>query len=328
MGRLLQAARLVDSSLAANVKQADFLSYLVNLGGVYSKVATTTTPTTFLDFAWNNRPQEAAAQLKEWLQNSISVNNQIELAASLSRFGITSSNLDGPFNIISINDILETTKPSSSVLLSTGNNTVLVSSTLEVRRPLVLAEIDFLKQIFGDSVDYSQVEIWVGSPALTLSQGRAFVERNTIHLPANLSTGRPVLTGFSKWLSSEALPLFVHEMTHVWQFQNGGWTYAPSAFLAQQQAIILTGSDFIAYKWRLVRNQKWQYWNPEQQAAAIEEYYVLSQKIQSGVKLTSADKEDWSILSRKAGLVRLKVGAPDGRTVTQYIDSWAKYWTF
>ena len=41
----------------------------------------------------------------------------------------------------------------------------------------------------------------------------------------------------------------VHEMTHVYQYQTGGWGYAPEALWAQFKSFVTTGDRGGAYDW-------------------------------------------------------------------------------
>jgi hypothetical protein len=172
-------------------------------------------------------------------------------------------------------------------------------------------EIRYLKRIFGNSIDYSKVIIHVDSSLLSFSGGRAFVEGNIIHMRKTWS-----------------MSLLVHEMTHVWQYQTGGWKYATDAIIAQQQSIITTGSDRSAYNWKLVRNKSWKDWNPEQQARAVEDYHNLLTKVSNKQKLSKSERIDFSFLSKKVQLVKKGQGAPSWSNVLQYIDDWSKYWQF
>jgi hypothetical protein len=65
-------------------------------------------------------------------------------------------------------------------------------------------------------------------------------------------------------------------MGHVWQSQNGGLAYIPKSLWAQLAAAVRTGSRRGAYDWESMHaaGVPWGKWNPEQQASAIEDYFI------------------------------------------------------
>lgn len=121
-----------------------------------------------------------------------------------------------------------------------------------IERGLTSAELDVLKtQLFGDSVDFSKVRITEGDDiATSLADGRPVTIGNTIHVPTDRL---PVDTG-----------LLMHEMVHVWQYQNGGSDYAPKALWAQNFG---DGYDF---KKGIDEGKSWSELNPEQQGKLLQ----------------------------------------------------------
>jgi hypothetical protein len=115
-------------------------------------------------------------------------------------------------------------------------------------RGLTVEEIALLSPIFGDKVDYAKVRI---------------VEFDLVKYGA-----QAVVMGNRILVAPQAMPiskeLLVHEMAHVWQYQNGGWGYVPRAIRGQRSA---EGYDFIA---GLCQGKRWEELNPEQQAAFVE----------------------------------------------------------
>lgn len=69
--------------------------------------------------------------------------------------------------------------------------------------------------------------------------------------------------------------LLIHELEHVYQYQNDGLWYIPKSLYAQLLARITTGSRNGAYNWQEAMMQKkpWDMWNPEEQAEAISDYF-------------------------------------------------------
>ena len=48
----------------------------------------------------------------------------------------------------------------------------------------------------------------------------------------------------------------IHEMGHVWQYQNGGLAYIPESLWAQLKAAVSGKNRNAAYDWRTVHDAK------------------------------------------------------------------------
>ena len=88
------------------------------------------------------------------------------------------------------------------------------------------------KRYFGDSVDFSLVELNESSALVTANQhfnnsARPFVWGNTINFDNKINFDDPAEVG-----------TFLHEMTHVWQFQQTG-------VLSTGEGVVLAGKDFL-----------------------------------------------------------------------------------
>jgi hypothetical protein len=128
-------------------------------------------------------------------------------------------------------------------------------------RGLTGDEIAELKKIFGENIDYSQVRIKDGPEAgiASLNDGnRAFTSGNTIYMKRDKS-------------APDYLETLVHEMTHVWQFQNGGTAYQAQSLTAQGES-----PNNGAYDWQaaMQAGKSWSELNPEEQAKLIEDGYA------------------------------------------------------
>lgn len=115
-------------------------------------------------------------------------------------------------------------------------------------RPLSQAEIDYLRPIYGDSIDYSDVTVQSGGVKEVLNLN-AHVVGNDIFMPEDsFLNGGPGLTG-------SGLVLLSHEMGHIWQFQNEGPEYIHTALADQHNH----GGDGVgsgeAYDWLHVADQ-------------------------------------------------------------------------
>ncbi len=132
-----------------------------------------------------------------------------------------------------------------------------------VSEGLSAGQIEQLRPIFQDSIDYKRVKIEQGPDWMFAANGnRAFVTGNTVHLPADVSFNGDLL---------------VHELTHVWQYQNGGVGYAFRALSAQMKSRQENGSDLQAYSYArdLIAGKVWAELNPEQQAEIVVAAHAL-----------------------------------------------------
>jgi ADP-dependent phosphofructokinase/glucokinase len=117
---------------------------------------------------------------------------------------------------------------------------------------LISQHIIELEKIFLSTVDYTKVVIKAGNSHLLTVSGRAFVMGNTIYMPKETYT----------------MSLLIHEMVHIWQYQNRGYDYISKSLRGQYLG---EGYDFV----KGIENGKpWAELNPEQQAALIEKAYI------------------------------------------------------
>jgi hypothetical protein len=174
-------------------------------------------------------------------------------------------------------------------------------------RPLFDSEIKYAKEIFADSLDYSVIRITRHNLAST---GASKTIGNTIHLQDG-DEKYPLFAQDGKNLTEIGRRVLIHEMAHVWQYQNGGWKYAPDSLLSQLGAFITTGKRENAYHWKEPHSKKvpWEQWNPEQQASAVEEYNVRLRNIKSGSDKTE-DFQIVAVLKPYIDLVQKREGAP------------------
>jgi hypothetical protein len=168
-------------------------------------------------------------------------------------------------------------------------------------RSLTSEETTEAREVFAESLDYTQVEITRGS---VFAVGAARTIGNTIHLEAGHFVGDTLE------LSAAGRTTLIHEMGHVWQYQNGGLAYIPESILAQLRYGRSTGPGS-AYDWRGAHDagKPWSEWNPEQQAQAIQTYNDLLHKQKAGTA-TLDDLHVLSILLAYIELVRRGEGAP------------------
>lgn len=95
-------------------------------------------------------------------------------------------------------------------------------------RPMTAGEIALARPLFGDSIDYTKIRIFNRKAFLPGKAGTiAQASRNSLFLGEKMDEYRrdfgavlqPSATGAA--LESDHAGDFVHELTHVWQYQNG-----------------------------------------------------------------------------------------------------------
>jgi Domain of unknown function (DUF4157) len=171
-------------------------------------------------------------------------------------------------------------------------------------RSLTAEEIRYAREIYLDSIDYSKITITRDS---VLALGAPRTIGNTIHLKSDWGA----FVGDTLELTEQGKVTLIHEMGHVWQYQNGGLAYMPQSIIAQLRATVSGGNRNAAYDWRAAHRAgiPWEEWNPEQQAEAIEDYNVLLRKQQAGTA-TTAELHELSVLLPYIERVRRREGAP------------------
>ncbi len=144
-----------------------------------------------------------------------------------------------------------------------------------ITRQMNSAEISYATTIFQSSVDFSKV--WLSRDDLA-SAGSTKTIGNDISFQSRWGRwdlwDKPSTAGVRCNLTDVGLEIMIHELTHVWQYQNGGGGYAIASLTSQFAAFITTGDRDGAYRWQgpFGENKRWEDWNPEQQAAAVEDY--------------------------------------------------------
>ena len=170
-------------------------------------------------------------------------------------------------------------------------------------RGLSAEERALAAEIFADSLVCEPVRLTRDS---VMALGAPKAIGNTIHLRSDWGH----FVGDTLSLTREGRVTLIHELVHVWQFQNGGLAYIPSSLVAQLSAWLQTGSRGGAYRWRqaLERARPWHAWNPEQQAQAVEEFAGSSWRIASG-RGTPSDVQIVTLLTPVVAQLRQGEGA-------------------
>ena len=128
-----------------------------------------------------------------------------------------------------------------------------------VARPLTAGEVALARSVFGDAIDYGQVQ-------LVRRKWWPFQPRNTVMAPTGNIHFHPHDDLWSEDFAGEPLHrqgLFIHEMTHVWQSQTRGRFYLP-----------LMRHPFCSYAYRIEEGRPFDWYGLEQQAEIVRHRFL------------------------------------------------------
>ncbi|MEM7664494.1 MAG: vgr related protein [Pseudomonadota bacterium] len=150
-------------------------------------------------------------------------------------------------------------------------------------RHLTPGEVAIARTVFGDAIDYSQVQ-------LRRRKWFPFQPRKITMAPRGHLHFHPDGTAYCDDFSQESLlrqGLLIHELTHVWQTQTrGGWY------------LLLNRHPFCRYSYSLKPGQPFTAYGIEQQAEIVKHAFWL----RHGVKMAGvADKAAYDVLVRFPG---------------------------
>ncbi|CAN5923776.1 hypothetical protein BH11MYX3_BH11MYX3_00370 [soil metagenome] len=156
-----------------------------------------------------------------------------------------------------------------------------VEEVAQPNRALTTGEIALLRPIFRDGIDYVRVRVINNS--FPLQPANVYMTpRGHVYAPDGLWSD-----DFSA-ASRGVRAVFVHEMTHVWQFANG-------MDLIGQGVVEFThyrGQYEKAYPYELARDRDLVEYGMEQQASIIEDYYVIMVDHDRPHRITNAGLSD------------------------------------
>lgn len=140
--------------------------------------------------------------------------------------------------------------------------TVLVAQTA---RPLTQGEIALARKIFGNKIDYTKVKVIHNKAYFFQQRGRIMTPDGNIYAP-DKSYSTDYFTKATPdgrtLLSTQAL--FLHEMTHVWQSQQGMWVKTRGLNRTYDYNLDEVGAELFTN------------YGIEQQAMLVQDYYTLS----------------------------------------------------
>ncbi len=127
-------------------------------------------------------------------------------------------------------------------------------------RPLTAEELEISKTYFGDTINYDLVRVHPSANLTANKFALAYVSFNTIN------HWRPI-----------SRDVFIHEMMHVWQYQNLGAIYAIKALHAQSRGNAYDYGGFEGLYHAMLQGKELLSFNFEQQAEIIQDYCRLSE---------------------------------------------------
>jgi hypothetical protein len=139
-------------------------------------------------------------------------------------------------------------------------------------RKLTLGEIELARGVFDDSIKYEKVKIHRGKYFFGQPAGSGMTPNGEIYVADDARLKNFL---YKKDYSIESLGLkafFIHEMAHVWQYQNKIIRVKTAAVLGQIRHF---GRYSKMYRYTLDANKKLIDYGIEQQAAIIEDYYIV-----------------------------------------------------
>lgn len=153
-----------------------------------------------------------------------------------------------------------------------------VAVKIGTKRKLTSGEIAMSQLVFKDSIDYSKVWIHLGGLIHTKT-GNAMTPAGEIYLPKD---DYLKITDFST-AKANVRHWFIHEMTHVWQYQMGavnGWLgikqLCRGGYTSEVNSVDSGQDELKAYDTDLMGrdiNKKFQDFNFEQQGRIIEFWF-------------------------------------------------------
>ena len=129
----------------------------------------------------------------------------------------------------------------------------------KISRSLTAGEKALVRSVFGDAIDCSQVKLVRG-------KWWPFQPRRSAMAPMGNIYFHPDGGGWSEDFSKESLGaqgFFIHEMTHVWQAQQGGRFYLP-----------LARHPFCKYHYDFVPGRPFSRYGLEQQAEIVRHIFM------------------------------------------------------
>jgi len=146
-------------------------------------------------------------------------------------------------------------------------------------RPLHQWEIELAKTVFGDQINYRRVRIDEYAMLGPRQIRFCYVSFN-------------IINSWGPMLNS----LLLHEMTHIWQYQNMGAVYIPRALKAQYSNAGYNYGGVSNLKAHLLKNEGIFSFNLEQQGDIVADYYLIKDGYKP--RWGKGDKKDLAVYEK------------------------------
>jgi len=153
-------------------------------------------------------------------------------------------------------------------------------------RSLSSVEIQLANTVFGSSIDYSGVRLIPNAIASFVAIG------NDIYVPLDFTLG-----------NINDNENFIHELVHVWQYQDSGVDVLSESVRLQVGSAIWFGNSKWAYNYEIGDYEFFFQYNVEQQAWIVQNYYAMRRDMQSARRSGIYRSNH---LSRATGLIWVK----------------------
>ncbi len=147
-----------------------------------------------------------------------------------------------------------------------------VTKNFNAARHLTVGEIALAREIYKDSISYRNVKIHRGKYFFKQPPGSGMTPNGEIYVADNPKRGNFLYKDDYSSQSVSLKAFFIHEMAHVWQYQNNILRVKTSAILGHLRHF---GEYKKMYKYTLSKDKKLIDYGIEQQAAIIEDYYIV-----------------------------------------------------
>lgn len=137
---------------------------------------------------------------------------------------------------------------------------------IQKSRSLTQGEIDLAKQVFKDSIDYAKVKVHKGEYLLWVQDNHtAMTPNGEMYFPEEI---------YKEDFSQVDQRFFIHEMTHIWQYQLGYDVEKNGLLLAAKGGYI----NNAAYRYSSIisKQSDLSEFNMEQQADIVADYFIAN----------------------------------------------------
>jgi type VI secretion system secreted protein VgrG len=146
-----------------------------------------------------------------------------------------------------------------------GSSAQIVPLPKGKKRSLTPGEVAMARVVFKDAVDYRKVKVHHGGWWVFFGfQNTAVTPNGEMYFPESTNYYKD---DFSNTGDNRHKALFMHEMTHVWQYQLG--------YPVKKAGVTVTRRGAAAYEYALTRYRTLSSYNMEQQGEIISDYYII-----------------------------------------------------